>query len=491
MVKDCFINVFEENELREVLKLWLLPAIPGSLDRRITHSFWNSKLCLRFASPQTRSANQEIVMKRCNVYQEEFEDKSSLCPVDGNSLSRIGAALVTKDPCPDSGAPLAGDRAHPSEHWAHVRREFNVTMMDSAGLPARLATEVCFVVRQLKQVWPDLRRDPLGTVRETLSELTNWLKRFSLAPNTLAGAVTALIIVLCVVLTVILLEAGPKPYDVADYYLQDPVQIVAIKLADQSNPITGLGVGVGSEGRVGFDRGKREGSAPEPKKARGGGSGGMRDQSPTQQGRPPQPSEIPAPIPKFSAANNPTLPLAGIDIDPALWKKLPLSEYGDPRSKSPVSSNGPGDGGGMGTINGLGVGEGNGPGFGPGEKGNIGGDQRSFGSGGSAGGSGNNPQRDDHIFTQPQVEQRARILSKPEPPYTEEARKNLITGTVVLRVVFSNSGEVTNIRAIQPLPMGLTEKAIAAARRIRFLPATRNGHPVSVYVQLEYSFNLY
>jgi len=76
-------------------------------------------------------------------------------------------------------------------------------------------------------------------------------------------------------------------------------------------------------------------------------------------------------------------------------------------------------------------------------------------------------------------------------PYTEEARKNLITASVVLRVVFSNSGEVTNIRAISPLPMGLTEKAIAAARKIRFLPATRNGHPVSVYVQLEYSFNLY
>jgi protein TonB len=83
------------------------------------------------------------------------------------------------------------------------------------------------------------------------------------------------------------------------------------------------------------------------------------------------------------------------------------------------------------------------------------------------------------------------VLSKPEPQYTEEARRNQITGTVILRVVFSRSGEVTNIRAIQTLSDGLTEKAIAAARRIQFVPATRNGQTVSMYMQLEYNFNLY
>jgi hypothetical protein len=44
---------------------------------------------------------------------------------------------------------------------------------------------------------------------------------------------------------------------------------------------------------------------------------------------------------------------------------------------------------------------------------------------------------------------------------------------------------------VQKLAGGLTEKAIAAARQIRFVPATRNGHPVSMYMQLEYNFNLY
>jgi protein TonB len=146
----------------------------------------------------------------------------------------------------------------------------------------------------------------------------------------------------------------------------------------------------------------------------------------------------------------------------------------------------------MGTGNGPGIGEGNGPGVGPGDDGNIGGGKRGPGSGGIGGAPrGNNPNGPDHIFTNPQVEQRARVLSKPEPQYTEEARKHDVTGTVILRVVFSTSGEVTDIRTVKPLPMGLTERAIAAARQIRFVPAMRGGHPVNVYMQLEYNFNLY
>ena len=43
---------------------------------------------------------------------------------------------------------------------------------------------------------------------------------------------------------------------------------------------------------------------------------------------------------------------------------------------------------------------------------------------------------------------RKRLISKPEPQYTEEARKNQITGTVVLKCVFSSNGTVTNIRTV-------------------------------------------
>ena len=86
---------------------------------------------------------------------------------------------------------------------------------------------------------------------------------------------------------------------------------------------------------------------------------------------------------------------------------------------------------------------------------------------------------------------KARLISKPEPQYTEDARRNQIVGTVVLKVVFSSSGTVTNIRTVSGLPYGLTERAIAAARLIKFVPATKDGHQVSMWMQLEYNFNLY
>ena len=87
--------------------------------------------------------------------------------------------------------------------------------------------------------------------------------------------------------------------------------------------------------------------------------------------------------------------------------------------------------------------------------------------------------------------QRAVITFKPEPGFTEEARRDNVTGTVRLRAILSASGEVTGISVVKGLPSGLTEKAIAAARQIKFRPAQKDGHTVSQYVVLEYNFNIY
>ena len=86
---------------------------------------------------------------------------------------------------------------------------------------------------------------------------------------------------------------------------------------------------------------------------------------------------------------------------------------------------------------------------------------------------------------------KARLISKPEPTYTGKAKSEQITGTVILKCVFASDGTVTNIRVIQGLPGGLTEKAIEAARQIKFIPATKDGKNVSMWMQLEYNFNLY
>ncbi len=90
-----------------------------------------------------------------------------------------------------------------------------------------------------------------------------------------------------------------------------------------------------------------------------------------------------------------------------------------------------------------------------------------------------------------EVTTKARILSKPEPTYNERARQAGVEGTVILRAVFSSDGAVKHILVIRSLPYGLTEQSIAAARRIKFVPAVKDGKPVSMVFQLEYNFALY
>jgi TonB family protein len=90
-----------------------------------------------------------------------------------------------------------------------------------------------------------------------------------------------------------------------------------------------------------------------------------------------------------------------------------------------------------------------------------------------------------------ETSQKARVLSKPEPSYTEAARRAGVTGTVVLRAIFSSDGEVKSVRVSQALPFGLTTAAIQAARRIKFTPAMKDDRPVSMYIQLEYNFHLF
>jgi protein TonB len=94
------------------------------------------------------------------------------------------------------------------------------------------------------------------------------------------------------------------------------------------------------------------------------------------------------------------------------------------------------------------------------------------------------------VYRGRETTRKARITSRPEPAYTEEARSRGITGTVVLRAVFAANGKVENIRVVVGLPSGLTERAVNAARKIKFEPAVKDGRYVSQYIQIEYNFNL-
>ena len=101
------------------------------------------------------------------------------------------------------------------------------------------------------------------------------------------------------------------------------------------------------------------------------------------------------------------------------------------------------------------------------------------------------PVEDTRPFKATEVTRRAAVVFRPGPLYTEEARKNHITGTVSLRLVRNSDGTVSDIAAVSRLPHGLTEMAAHAARGIKFIPAERDGRRVSQWVTFQYNFNIY
>lgn len=154
--------------------------------------------------------------------------------------------------------------------------------------------------------------------------------------------------------------------------------------------------------------------------------------------------------------------ISPIHADPVLVRP------GEGGGLGPGSGTGPGRGGGIGTGNGVGTGTGSGGGTSPADR-----------------------AAHPDVFITSEVTKRAAITFKPEPGYTEEARKNNTSGTVRLRVILTASGEVTNIIVVKGLPDGLSEKAVVAAKRIRFKPAEKDGRAVSQWALLEYNFYIY
>jgi TonB family protein len=70
------------------------------------------------------------------------------------------------------------------------------------------------------------------------------------------------------------------------------------------------------------------------------------------------------------------------------------------------------------------------------------------------------------------------ILEKPNPVYTDEARRLRIEGEVLVEVIFRASGQVQTVRVVKGLGHGLDEAALRAAEQIRFKPAIQQGQPV-------------
>lgn len=84
-------------------------------------------------------------------------------------------------------------------------------------------------------------------------------------------------------------------------------------------------------------------------------------------------------------------------------------------------------------------------------------------------------------------------IIQPEPKYTSAAMRARIQGTVVLDVVVGADGRVRATRVLTSLDSrnGLDKEAMAAVRAWLFRPATLDGSPVPVVVNVDLLFRLY
>lgn len=62
--------------------------------------------------------------------------------------------------------------------------------------------------------------------------------------------------------------------------------------------------------------------------------------------------------------------------------------------------------------------------------------------------------------------------------------------TVVLSVIVDKGGLTRDVRVMNPIGLGLDEKAIAAVSQWRFTPGMEDGQPVAVMVTIEVDFRL-
>jgi TonB family protein len=84
-----------------------------------------------------------------------------------------------------------------------------------------------------------------------------------------------------------------------------------------------------------------------------------------------------------------------------------------------------------------------------------------------------------------------RRISGREPEFSEYARISKYQGTMVISLVVDPSGTATDLAIVNPLGLGLDEKAIEAVGAWKFEPGTKDGQPVAVKTMVEVDFHLY
>jgi TonB family protein len=84
-----------------------------------------------------------------------------------------------------------------------------------------------------------------------------------------------------------------------------------------------------------------------------------------------------------------------------------------------------------------------------------------------------------------------RVLNSIDPSSNEFAQKYGIAGMELLRTVVDATGVPRQMAIQRPIGFGLDEKAVEAIKNSHFTPATVNGQPVAVVIDLVVTFRIY
>lgn len=97
-----------------------------------------------------------------------------------------------------------------------------------------------------------------------------------------------------------------------------------------------------------------------------------------------------------------------------------------------------------------------------------------------------NQECDFPVYNGKELDRKIKILEKPEPGFNLKERREHARQTVILIAMFCGSGKVVQIKVKNSVSDILDAKAIEAAKRIRFVPAEKDGNKVSRALILEY-----
>ncbi len=84
-----------------------------------------------------------------------------------------------------------------------------------------------------------------------------------------------------------------------------------------------------------------------------------------------------------------------------------------------------------------------------------------------------------------------RLVVQAEPQFSPQARSMQYAATVLVQLVVDANGDPSHPVILRPAGLELDERALAAVAHYKFVPATSNGRPVPVEVNIDINFQIF